>query len=186
MKIFSDFQICISVPLKTQVLFELCQVRTLNIVYCLKLNDCIIIQSYQRSQIKMAILAAYLLKPGTSKNDLKKLQNDPRRPNILKSGKFGIFHQFSFFRISSQNAQFQAFWAKKYHLSNLLPKFSMFAISKVLISNLTFVSQNYEPKCPSLGILGQKKINFLILTKFRMFPILQVMISKSDICFPKF
>ena len=41
--------------------------------------------------------------------------------------------------------KFRPFGAKKYQLSNLLMKFSVYPISKVPISNLAFVLQNFEP-----------------------------------------
>ena len=40
--------------------------------------------------------------------------------------------------------------------SLILTKFRMYHISKVLISNLTLVFKNFEPKSPNLGILSQK------------------------------
>ena len=38
----------------------------------------------------------------------------------------------------------------------ILTKFLMYPILNVLISNLSFTFENFESKCPSLGILGQK------------------------------
>ena len=37
----------------------------------------------------------------------------------------------------------------------ILMKFCLYAISKVLISNLTLVFEKFEPKSPNIGILGQ-------------------------------
>ena len=37
----------------------------------------------------------------------------------------------------------------------ILMKFCLYAISKVLISNLTLVFEKFEPKSPNMGILGQ-------------------------------
>ena len=37
----------------------------------------------------------------------------------------------------------------------ILTKFYLYPISKVLISNLTFVFEKFEPKSPNVGILGQ-------------------------------
>ena len=42
----------------------------------------------------------------------------------------------------------------------ILTKFRMYPLSKVTISNLTFVFQNFEHKCPIIGILGQKVSTF--------------------------
>ena len=119
------------------------------------------------------VICSYLLKPRTSKNDPKPAEttrNQPKQPkNIAKRPKatqnFEIKEIWNFplvfvFRISSPNAQIQAFWAKKYQLSNLSMKFSMYPISKVVISNLTFVFQNVEHKFPILDIFGQKILTF--------------------------
>ena len=42
----------------------------------------------------------------------------------------------------------------------ILTKFRMYPILKVLISNLTFVFESFEPKSPNLGTLGQKVLTF--------------------------
>ena len=42
----------------------------------------------------------------------------------------------------------------------VLTKFRLYPISKVMISNLTFVFQNCEHKCPNFGILRQKVLTF--------------------------
>ena len=42
----------------------------------------------------------------------------------------------------------------------VLTKFRLYPISKVMISNLTFVFQNFEHKSPNLGILSQKVLTF--------------------------
>ena len=80
-------------------------------------------------------------------------------------------------------------------------------MSNVLISNLTFVIENFEPKSPNMGILGlkvstflilmtlfsktlgpngPKSINFLILAKFHMYPISNVLISNLTLIFKNF
>ena len=49
-----------------------------------------------------------------------------------------------------------------------LTKFWLYPVSKVLISNQTFVFENFKPKLPNFGVVLQKKINFLILTKLHL------------------
>ena len=51
----------------------------------------------------------------------------------------------------------------------------MYPITKVLVPNLAFAFQNFEPKYPNLGILGQTKFLYCKGGNF-----------KSDICFQKF
>ena len=111
-------------------------------------------------------ILSYLPKPRTSQNKPKpaeitktKLRKDPKQSKISKLGKFGIFY-FSFFKFLAQILKFRHFGAEKYQFSNHLTKFCLYSISKGLISNLTFVFQNLEPKCPNLGILHQKVLTF--------------------------
>ena len=56
----------------------------------------------------------------------------------------------------------------------------------MLIANLIFVFKNFEQKCPNLGILGQKSINFLILTKFWLYRISKVLILNLKFTFENF
>ena len=92
----------------------------------------------------------------------------PESINFLILTKFPLYY-FSkvmisnltfFFPKQTTNVQILAFWAKKHNLSNLLTKLNMLAVSKVLFSNLIFSFQSYGPKCPILGILGQKVLTF--------------------------
>ena len=49
-----------------------------------------------------------------------------------------------------------AFFGPKSSDFLILKIFFMSPISKVLISNLTVVFEDFEPKCPNLSFLGQK------------------------------
>ena len=62
----------------------------------------------------------------------------------------------------------------------------MYHILNVLISNLSFVFENFEPKIPNLGILSQKVSVFPILAKFHMSPILKVLILNLTLVFETF
>ena len=64
-------------------------------------------------------------------------------------------------------------------------KFPLYPISKVLISNLTFVFQNVEPKYPILGVLGQKVLTFKSFNEIFPVPYFEGADYKSNICFPK-
>ena len=55
---------------------------------------------------------------------------------------------------------FGHFGSKKINFLILLVKFCINPISNVLISNLTLVFENFEPKSPNVGILGQKVSTF--------------------------
>ena len=50
----------------------------------------------------------------------------------------------------------------------ILTKFCLYPVLKVLISNQTFVFENFKPKFPDFGVVSQKKNNFLILTKLHL------------------
>ena len=125
-------------------------------------------------------------RPKASRNDPRKIAKRPETTENCEIGEIRNFPLVFVFRISSPNAQIQAFWAEKYQLSNLLRKFSGQPISKVLISNLAFVFQNFEPKCLILAILGQKNVNFLILTKFPLRRFSKVLISNPTFVFQNF
>ena len=74
------------------------------------------------------------------------------------------------------NAQIWVFWAKKYQLSILSRKFRMFPVSNVLISSLTLVLKIFRAN-PWIWTFFVKSINFLILTKFCLYPISKALIS---------
>ena len=67
---------------------------------------------------------------------------------------------------------FEKFEPKHPNLGTLsqkvLTKFCLSLVLKELISNQTFVSKTFKPKSTNFGVSGQKKPNFLILTKLRL------------------
>ena len=87
------------------------------------------------------------------------MQNDLKRPKISKFRKSGIFYWLLFFKFQAQIPKFGHFGPKKYLLSNLHEIF-MYPISNVLISNLTLLFEDVEPKSPNMGILRQKVSTF--------------------------
>ena len=139
-------------------------------------------------------------RPETSQND-PKLANTTKKncettrnnPKFQNSDNF----QLAFvFQSSSQSVQIWAFWVKSINFL-ILTKFCLYSISKILISNLTFVFESFQSKFPNLGIMGQKVLIFkywqnlayaksLILTKFCLYPVLKVLISSLKIVFEKF
>ena len=64
----------------------------------------------------------------------------------------------------------------------MLTKFCLYTISKVLISNLTLVFKNVEPKYPNLDILGEKVV-ISNLNKISHEPFFEGADFKSDIAF---
>ena len=67
----------------------------------------------------------------------------------------------------------------------ILSKFCLYPISKVLISNLTFLFENVEPKSPYSGI-WTKKYQLFDPKETLPVPYFQGADFKSDIRFPKF
>ena len=61
-------------------------------------------------------------------------------------------------------------------------KFCMYAISKVLNSNVTLVFENFEPKFLNLGVLGEKLLTFN-LNEFLPVSCFEGADFKSDVCF---
>ena len=147
----------------------------------------------------------YLLKPGMSQNDpkpAKSSRNQPKRPKTnwndlekiskrpettknFKIGKICNFLLALDFQILSPNAQIWVFWAKKFWLSHLneilhVPYFEC-AYFKFVICLWKFRAQ-----MPKFEHFGPKGINFLILTKFCVYPILNVMLSNLSFVFENF
>ena len=54
-------------------------------------------------------------------------------------------------------------------------KFCLYRVSEVLTLKLPFVFKNLCPKSKNFGIFGPKSINFLTLTKLRLYPISKVL-----------
>ena len=73
------------------------------------------------------------------------------------------------------------FGAKKYQLSNLLTKFCLQHILKVLISNLTFVFISHSN--PQIREFGTQKDYFLILATFCLYTIWNKLISNLKFAF---
>ena len=93
--------------------------------------------------------------PKTNLNKPKNLQIDPKSPEISKLGRSRIFCQLLFFTLWAHMPKFGYFGSISINFL-ILTKFCMYPISKVLISNLTLVFENFGLKCPNLGIFGQK------------------------------
>ena len=114
-------------------------------------------------------------RPETSQNELKPAetsQNNPspaemtppfpkknvKRSKTTQNFKIGEICNFLLafvFQISTQKPKFGHFGPKSINFL-ILTKFRMYSILDMLISNLSFVFENYVPKCINLGILGQK------------------------------
>ena len=56
----------------------------------------------------------------------------------------------------------------------------------MLISNLTLFFQKIVAQMPKFGYFGKRRINFLILTKFCLYPILKVLISNLALVLENF
>ena len=79
-------------------------------------------------------------RPKVNRNDPQKIAKRPETTQNCKIGEiFNLLLAFDF-----------------QILSLILTKFRMYPNLNVLISNLPFVFESFEPKCPNLGILGQK------------------------------
>ena len=94
---------------------------------------------------------------------IPKIAKRPEKNQNFKIGEICNFLPAFAVQVLSPNAQSQPFWAKIYQLSNLLAKFCLYPISKVLIENLTFIFENLEPK---FGHFESKGFKFLILSSF--------------------
>ena len=107
---------------------------------------------------------SFLLKTGTSQKSCKTSQSEPKFPNC------GNMEFSASFFFSNFEPKCPYLGPKKFQLSNLLTKFCLKPILQVLISNLTLVLENFEPKFEKFGHFGANSINFQILTKFLMYP----------------
>ena len=100
-------------------------------------------------------------RPETSRNKPKRTKTPPPKKkcettrNDPKLQKCENLEFFTDFQILIPYAQICHFGPKSI-IFLILTKFCMCPILKVLISNLTFVFKNLEPKSKHLGILGQK------------------------------
>ena len=142
---------------------------------------------------------SYLLIPGASPNDpkpAKTIRNQPKRPKKnekqpeetenVQIGEIWNFLLTFVFQTLGPNAQIWVFCTKKYQLSNLLTKFCLRPILKILIWHLTLFFQKFVAQMPKFGYFGQRSINFVILTKFCMHPTSKVLISNRTLIFENF
>ena len=81
--------------------------------------------------------------------------------------------------------KYPAFWAKKYSLSNL-NKISPVSYFKCPDFRSNFGFWKLWAQIPKYGHFGPKSINCLILTKFHMYPISNVLISNLTLVFENF
>ena len=65
------------------------------------------------------------------------------------------------------------------------PKFQRLKIGEIWNFLLAFFS-NFEPKCPNFWHFGSKSINFLVFTKFYLYPISKKLISNLTLFFENF
>lgn len=100
---------------------------------------------------------------------ITKIRNEPKQPetspndqkNCETTQNFNIreiwnFLLAFFFQTLNPNAKFGYFGERSIKLFNLLTKFCLYFILKMLIWNLTLFFESFKPKCLYLGILGQK------------------------------
>ena len=96
---------------------------------------------------------------------------------------FQIWHWF--LKVLSLNSQILAFWAGNHQLSNLNEILPVpYSKGAYLKSDTGF--WKFWAQMPKFGYFGPKSINFLILAKFRMYAISNVLISNLDIGFQNF
>ena len=103
---------------------------------------------------------------------------------MSKLGKPGKFCWLSFFKFWVQMHKVRHFGPKSINFL-ISKKFCMYAISKVLNSNVTLVFENFEPKFLNLGVLGEKLLTFN-LNEFLPVSCFEGADFKSDVCFWKF
>ena len=89
------------------------------------------------------------------------------------------------FQALSPNAQIWVFLAKKCQISNLLTKFCLFFCFEGADFKSDIVFRKFRTQMPKFGHFESKSINFLILVKFRMYPISNVLISDITLVFEK-
>ena len=74
------------------------------------------------------------------------------------------------------------YFGQKMSNFNLVTKFCLYFILRVLISYLILFFENFEPKLPNMGILGQK-VSIFTFTKFCLYLISKVLISNLTFAF---
>ena len=88
----------------------------------------------------------------TSRNDPKPAETKPKGADC----KCDILSR----KVWAQTSKFGRFGPKGINFL-ILTKFCLYRISKVLISNQTFVFKNFNSKSPIFGVFGSKKSTFL-------------------------
>ena len=123
-----------------------------------------------------------LKRPETSRNNWKPVKTTPqnvKRPETTRNFKIGksrIFYQLSFFKFQAQMPK---------QRSNLLMRFYLYPILKVLISNLSLLFKNFEPKYPNL-VFWVKKNQLSSINEISHLPYFECGNFKSVIGFRKF
>ena len=149
-----------------------------------------------------------------TQNQQKQHPKNVKQPETTQHFKIGNpnFLLALVFQTSSPNSWIWVFWASKYQISNLLTNFKIdivfgklgaqIAAKKHKLSNLGQILpvsyfESTDFKCdigfwkfwapiPKYGHFGSKNINFLILTKFCLYPISKVLISNLAFIFKDF
>ena len=121
----------------------------------------------------------------TRRKDPTKLLKRPKTTPNFKIGEIQSFLLAFVFQTLCPNAQFWVFGVKTYQRSNLLTKFSLSFILKVLILNLK-ISLKIRAHMSTFGHFRSKSINFIILAKFCTYLIPNVLISNLTFVFENF
>ena len=95
--------------------------------------------------------------------------------NLKKIGEIWDYLLAFIFQISSPNVQIWAFWTKKYLLS-ILKEISCVPCFECVNFKFVICFWKFQAQIP-FNPFGPKCMNFLILMKFYMYPILKVLIS---------
>ena len=121
----------------------------------------------------------------TTQNQPKRLQKAAKQPETTQSFKIGKIWNFLLafvFQTSSPNAQICVFWVKKYQLSHLNKTLPVSYFEGAdFKSDICF--RKLRTQIPKFEHCGPKSIKFLILTKFCLNAILDVLISKLTFTF---
>ena len=101
-------------------------------------------------------------------------------PTLFGRCWFEIWH--CFLKSSSPNPQICAFWVKNNQLSNL-SKILLVAYFECANFKSDIGFEKFWAQIPKYGLFEPKSINFLILTKFCLYPISKVQISRLTFAF---
>ena len=120
----------------------------------------------------------------TSQSNPIILWNNPQWPKISKLGESGIFWWLLFYKLKVQMPKFGYFGSISINYL-IKTKFCPYPISKVLISSLTLIFENFESKPSNLGIWA-KKYKLSNLSKNSHVASFECTYFKSDIGFRGF